>query len=49
MFLIGYGYIAPIEIIGIPTVAVVVAVLDARVMHYLAHFVYRIRFAVEIC
>ena len=52
-FLIGHGYIALIEFVvvavrGIPTV-VVVAVSDARVMHYLAHSVKRIRFAVEMC
>jgi len=49
--LIGYGYIALIEfkIIAIPTVVVVGAVRDARVMHYLAHFVQCIGFAVETC
>ena len=48
-FLIRHGYIALIVTCGIPTVAVIVTVGDSRVIHYLAHFVWRIGFAVEIC
>ena len=48
-FLTGHGYITLIITCGIPTVPVVVAVFDVRVMHYLAHFVSRIGFGVRIC